>query len=166
MNVYPSPSLSAIDTKSVHSALKSLVHTTVTQNSSHLYRLALVDAFLTTTQMQANPQTRRYALGCVLADIITERMLYLASVFEVSTHTAHETYQEALSTINLCAKTGSAEFVGWCWMYYRYIRAELCISPTVFSDTSGIDERTLRRYQADALNRLTIFLIEQELQIQ
>jgi hypothetical protein len=166
MNVHLASSTPSIDTKSVYAALKSLVYTTVTSDDSDLYRLALVDDFLNSIQAQPNLQTRRYGLGCVLVNIITQQMVYLAALLGVKTSIEQATYHQTMVTISLYAQTGNAELIGWCWLYCRHVRAELCISPTVFSEACSINERTLRRYQADAMQRLTIVLIEKELQSQ
>ena len=165
MNQHLALSSSVITPKSVQQALKSLVYTTVTQYNSNLCTLALVEKFLQSLRLQSSLSSRSYALGCILTNIITEQTMRLLTVLEGNANIAQETYCQATLTIQYSAQTVNPELIGWCWVYYRYVRPELHISVNSFSELCTITQRTLSRYHSSTINRLTTLLIERELQV-
>jgi tetratricopeptide (TPR) repeat protein len=60
------------------------------------------------------------------------------------------------------AQTGGADLIGWSWLYHRYVRVELNLTPDRFCDAAHIDARTLRRYQQRTIRQLTHKLIQAE----
>lgn len=71
----------------------------------------------------------------------------------------------AFQAIQRDARTGNTELLAWGWLYYRFVRVDLQITSTQFSQAARITARTLRRYQQRSAARLTLHLIDQERQI-
>ena len=162
MTAYTFSPQPAISTSSVTAALNSLIYTLVQYDDADLYGLTLVDEFLEDATFPLTLYDRRYALCCILAQLITERLTFLGHLFELELPPEDELYREALVSVRAYAQAQNPELTGFCWLYYRYVRAELNISMTVFSNACFITTRTLRRYQSYAIQRLTDILIKQE----
>ena len=156
--VMPQP----ISAASVSAALNTLVYTSAQSSGTDLYALALVDEFLDDTSFPPNLHDRRYALSCLLVRLITERFEHLAHIFQLALPPEDEPYHEALISIRSHSQRQNPELIGFSWLYYHYVRAELNISMTVFSEACYINKRTLRRYQWHVIRRLTYLLIERE----
>jgi hypothetical protein len=105
-----------------------------------------------------------HLLEKIVLDLILDRFHFLCSVFQLDPPPANEPYQQALATIRSFTQPACPERIGWCWLYYRYVRSELALSSELFSELCNLDPRTLRRYQAHAIWRLTTLLTEAELQ--
>lgn len=63
-------------------------------------------------------------------------------------------------------RTASERLLAWSWLYHRYVRAELNISPPLFAKHISRDRRSLHRYRKVALDVLVRSLIEAEETVQ
>lgn len=160
----PVESQNAITVAAVRAALKGLIFTSTPVSFSKLEELLLVGAFLKEHNFPATPQSRQYALGKVLLNLISERFTYLCHMCCWKAPLLTEPFDQALNRIEGYARTNAPALTAWCWMYYRYVRSELPIMRIEFSCICRIDERTLRRYHNQALTQLTTLLIEAEWQ--
>lgn len=161
VNVFSSSQM--INEGSVMKALNSLTYLASKRTDSDLYGLILIDKFLKSIKWKTNTRSRRYGLEHVLIQSISRRFIYVATLLGLEVD-REENYEQAIQSIAVYGKTNNPELIGWAWLYYRFVRLELCISAPVFSAACRITDRTLRRYQTHAVSRLTVLLIERESQ--
>jgi hypothetical protein len=158
-------SFSAVSCKAVSTVLDRLGYSTAPSEASDLYSLMLVDEFLQDPTFPRTLQDRQYAIATILITYISERLCRLASYFDLTPPLANETYREAMVTIERYASTHNPELIGWCWLYYHYVRTELDIQAKLFSSVCFLSQRTLQRYHRYAIKRLTEMLIQAEWQL-
>jgi len=155
-------SVSVISIGAVNAVLDGLGYTTGQVEASDLYSLKVVDEFLQDPTFPRTLHDRHYAISVILTTHITQQLHHLASMFELALPKDDESFHKAIFTIEEYARTQNPELIGWCWLYYRYVRTELHMQAKVFSELCSISERTLRRYQLYAVKRLTETLIYSE----
>ncbi|MBZ0274984.1 MAG: hypothetical protein K8I60_02495 [Anaerolineae bacterium] len=131
---------------------------------------ALIDLHLVTAmhrQMRLPDvlAARVYTRNRVLIQQISERFCLLRAVLGRPLPGEDDTLADALQAIQHDAPIGNVELLAWGWLYYRFVRVDLQITPTQFSQAAGITTRTLRRYQQRSIARLTLHLMEQERRI-
>lgn len=141
-----------ISQENVRAALERLVYTSSEKGDHPLLFLLLIDQFLTNPNLPPLQDAREFALRHILTTLITEEFLNLRAVGEEMPNMLDTPLDEVLAAE---VQTQSPELIGWGWLYYRYIRVDLDVSPESFSRVSHVDERTLRRYQQHAIKRLT-----------
>ena len=154
-----------INEEEVIKSLNSLIYSAVKRFNTALDGLFLIDKFLNSIKWEGQEieRGRRYGLQCVLIQVISRRFTDVAVLFGLEIDD-EETYEQAIKSIAGYGKLYNPELIGWAWLYYRFVRVDLCISAVDFSEACCINERTLRRYQTHAISRLTDLLIEQESQ--
>lgn len=159
-----SPPTFCISHDGVRQALDSLIYTAADGPVSPLVHLQLVSDLLDTPSMPRSSHGRQFALHSLLSQAISTAQARCQQALHLPHEVEIGCQQQALSAIARDAKTGHVELMGWNWLYYRYLRPELHITPERFGAAAGIDVRTLRRYQRHAILRLTLRLIEWEQQ--
>lgn len=127
-----------------------------------LLDLRLVDMVHREMHMPDALPARVYTRNQVLIRAISERFGLMRTVLMLSMPDEADTLENVLRAIRQDAQTGNMELLAWGWLYYRFVRVDLQIAPTLFSQAAGITTRTLRRYQQRGIVRLTLHLIEQE----
>lgn len=163
--MYPQDQIVTITVEAVARTLNNIIYTTTEPEDTDLLYLRLVDAMLQDTRMLPTIDYRRFVLEKIVADLLIGYFHNLSVLFRLPQPAANESYSDALVSIARYGETGNPNLIGWCWLYYRYIRSELAISPDRFSRLCHITTRTLRRYQGLALARLTRLLVEAEWQV-
>jgi tetratricopeptide (TPR) repeat protein len=154
----------SISVENVRAALDILLYSTVNKSSSALERLFLVNVYLMNPDLPSTPTAHEYALKQILISTIKDNFIRHCQVHNISIPQDDATVDVASSAIAACARQSSPELMGWCWLYYRYVRIDLDIRFVNFCEAAHIDDRTLRRYQQHATKRLTEQLIETETQ--
>lgn len=162
--MYPQDQIVTITVEAVTRTLNNIIYTTTEPEDTDLLYLHLVDAMLRDARIQPTVDYRRFVLEKIIADLLIGYFHNLSMLFRLPQPAANEPYSDALVSITRYGETGNPNLIGWCWLYYRYIRSELAISPDRFSHLCHITDRTLRRYQGLALARLTKLLVETEWQ--
>jgi hypothetical protein len=157
------PTTVLINQQAVREALDNLVYTTRPIRPSPLIQLLLVQNLLSDSRL-AGLEVQHFALSRLLTGCIRDPFIRQRRALELDNPDRYSTRQEALAAIAADAQMASPELLGWGWLYYRYVRVDLLITHDLFSQSAHIDRRTLRRYQQHGVKRLTLYLIEQEVQ--
>lgn len=148
-----------ISEHNVRTALKALLYTAAARTTNPLEFLSVVDERLEDPLQPHSPLIRRYTLNAVLADLITDQLRAHRVALHLALPTPAETLDQALYHIAADGKTDNPELISASWLYYHYIRVDLGITRQLFWTQVAADERTLRRYQAHGVRRLTERLI-------
>lgn len=127
-----------------------------------LIDLHLVDVLHREMHMPDALPARVYTRNHILIQQISERFQMLRAVLGLSLPDESDTLTDVLGAIQRDAQTRNAELLAWSWLYYHFVRVDLQITSTLFSQAAGITTRTLRRYQQRSIARLTLHLIDQE----
>ncbi|MCA9912167.1 MAG: hypothetical protein KC496_02410 [Anaerolineae bacterium] len=154
--------MSRITEAGVQQALNALCNGSLEDTA--LIDLHLVDMLHREMQMSDTLPARIYTCNQVLIRTISERFRLMRTVLMLPMPDEADTLQQVFQAIQRDAQTGNAELLAWGWLYYRFVRVDLQITPTQFSWAAGITTRTLRRYQQRGIARLTLHLIDQEQQ--
>ena len=161
MRTFNTLMLPEITAGTVRSALAGLVYASLPSSVPDLNNLALVDDWLAHHAPAGGPEARTWALREVLTRQVTQQLHSLRQVWGYA-QPADQTRTQALQAIQADGCTGNPEVIGWSWLYYRYIRVELGLSPQAYSQAAGLDTRSLRRYQQYAVQRLAQQLFQAE----
>jgi tetratricopeptide (TPR) repeat protein len=145
----------------VRSVLESMLYGRV-QQPNPLTSLLLVDVLLNQPDVPLTDDPRTFAIKYILVDLIAEHYQKHRWNLGLSATNADETLQDAYETIREAGRTQNQELLGWCVLFYRYVRVTLNLSPEMISQAMGVEDRTLRRYHTHALQRLTEALVEAE----
>ncbi len=151
-----------ISTTNVRSVLQALVHPLHESETNPLAGLLLVDNFLITPDFPATNKAREFALYRTINNIISDEYRRIRVTHDVKIVDVDVSRDEALKLISIDAQQDSIELIAWSWLYYRYVCIHLGISTSDFCRVAGVDERTLRRYQRQGVDRLTDCLINME----
>lgn len=151
-----------IDSMLVRAALDGLLYTVRGRTANPLENLWMIDQALLDPDHPPAQQGRAYELAVVLTDIITTQLTLHRSANALPPPKGAQSRSEAMHQIATDSKTGNIEFIGWSWLYYRYVRIELAISIGDYEDAAVIEPRIRRRYRDHALRRLSQRLIEWE----
>ncbi len=151
-----------ISQQSVRKALDAMVRGTPNDENRSLLYLTLVDDFLSDPLMPHMDTPREFAVYHILIDLITCRYSESRQSVELEPPSEHPTLDEMRCSFNQDTRTRFPDLIGWSILYYRYVRTDVNLFATGYPADLGIDERTFRRYQADAIKRLTRDLIQEE----
>lgn len=151
--------------KAVRNALDALLYTSVDRRGSPLEKLLLVDEFLANPDLPDTPHKREFAIHHLLTSLIVDELVRHREVYDFKPPDIQCTMASANSEIAQDALTNNQELIGWSWLYYHYVRVDLNITPSDFSELALIDRRTLRRYQLHTIKRLTQRLYDMEWKI-
>lgn len=146
----------------VRDALESLLYSTSDRLGLSLEWMGLVSERLVDPDFPNTPHARKIALQEVLVSAITEGLVS----HRINNNIQPPDFNDSLSLSQEMvvdeAQTGNIELLSWSWLYYRYVRVDLNMTPLMYCEASNLDERTLRRYQRHAIRRLTFSLIKHE----
>lgn len=146
----------------VQQALNALYNGSL--DDTALLDLHLVDMLRREMHMPDALPARVYTRNQVLIRAISERFGLMRTVLMLPMPDEADTLDNVLRAIRQDVQTGNTELLAWGWLYYRFVRVDLQITPMQFSRAAGIAPRTLRRYQQRSIARLTLYLIDQEQQ--
>lgn len=155
---------SIINSEEVKIALERLVKFDQKKPPSTLLNLKLVDELMNDPHMPCSTQLREFVFATFLTDVIQGEFNEVRRVLNRGYLLGQADRDSALNSICEDAQMGSIELLGWEWLYYRFVRVDLNIGHREFARQACIDERTLQRYQTQAIFRLTMRLIEMERQ--
>lgn len=127
-----------------------------------LEHLTLVDQVLADPAFPLCARQRTVALHELLTSLIQTELHQQRRRLGLSAELSDESDEPLYQRIAYDASACNRELVGWSWLYYRYVRVERDVQALAFCQACHIDERTLRRYRARAVTRLTELLIERE----
>ena len=151
-----------ITQSSVLDALKALLYSASQPPDTSLTHLLLVDYLLTDPALPDTSHKRRIALNRLLTTTIRDALTHFRRIHHLTVPSAEHDLAKARCQITDDAATQSAELLTVSWMYYRYVRVDLDITPDTYSAWAGVDDRTLRRYHKHGVKRLTDTLIHRE----
>lgn len=157
-----SPQNFTISHDDIRLALDNLIYTTTDPSESPLTHLQLVTDFLDVPYMPASRHARHFAVNTILTEAICRALTSCHQAVQLPDVAQDGSQSDVLRSIMADAKTGQVELLGWDWLYCRYVRPELNITPERFSAAAHLDVRTLRRYQRHAILRLTLQVIAWE----
>jgi tetratricopeptide (TPR) repeat protein len=153
-----------ISRESVRAVLEGMLYPTGEESSSLEY-LTLVDEFLIENNIPFAENQRLFAIRSLVSNLITHQLSSHRYNFGLPPADTGENLEQARHSIQADVRQQSAELVGWSLLYYRYVRVDLNLTPANFSALTHTDERTLRRYQVNSIERLRDALTAQEAQI-
>ena len=152
-----------ISEHAVKEALDSLTSPSIRLTSSHaLCTLIMVDVFLANPDMPPIENSREFAVQKLLVDIIIHEYTVQRNIFHLPAPQTIQTQAHAISFIQEDALVDSIELMGWCILYFIYVRVNLNLSLSDFSEKAGLVSRTLRRYRANSIRRLRDVIIQEE----
>jgi len=149
-----------IQPQAVRAALDTLLYSSSAERHTPLEHLWLVDAYLLDPENPLNIDERQLALHTILIDLITAELACHRTALHLDATSAD--LFPALDHISADARTENIELIAWSWLYYRYVRVDLHVTPSLFCQYAHCDERTRRRYQTHGIRRLTERLVKQE----
>jgi hypothetical protein len=126
----------------------------------------LVDVLIASWDWPNATYIRTYALHSLLTSMIQKEFFRHRRAYDLPVCEDETSIQKIRNSVAQDARTCNPELIGWGWLYYRFVRVEFNFSVLEFCQLAHIDERTLRRYQAHAIHRLTLYLIKKELAAQ
>lgn len=146
----------------VRQSLDDLIHPTVEAQFNPLQSLQIVEDRILSDDFTFFEYPRRFALSEILISSIEELYRY---------HRAINGFPDTITDLNIVtakiliaqdALTQSANLVGLSWLYFHYVKTSMHFSQQVFSKLANLDERTIRRYQNNAIEQLVKYLIQRE----
>jgi hypothetical protein len=162
---YRTPASSAcpvLSSATVKAALDRLIAVAATLPPSPLIHLALVDKYLDQRFHPCSPQVRNFALGEILITHLKDHYFRLRHIYALPSLDEQLSYPDICDRFRHEPHPGTAEYLGSAFLYFHYVRVDLPFTHQHFSHLAGIDERSLRRYQRYALERLTLRLMKAE----
>lgn len=153
-----------ISKESVQAALNKLIHTTVQKpDANALEYLALVTERLDSPDWPAIENKRAYILQSLLVDLIAQEWRRQRAMFHLTSDWPAD-YDSVCHTIGEEGRhQHSRELLPWSTLFFRYVAVDFAIAPDDFAQLAHINDRTYRRYQQQALHRLTDLLIAAEI---
>lgn len=156
----PKPSISQA---SVEAALNTLLYSTrEVSSAATIHALAVVDQFLQHPARPPADELREYATKAILTEIIRQQYARFRRGASLPLPQEDTTRIQAARHIQQDSEVGSAELIGWSFLYHRFVRVDLGISQEDYAQMSNVEQRTLRRYKKHGIARLTDHLIEAE----
>jgi tetratricopeptide (TPR) repeat protein len=150
-----------ISEMAVRSALDALVYSS-TDKRNPLLSLMLVDNFLLDPDLPLSSRSREFALSHILTSIVTSEFIQRLDVYKQTIPPVTNSRETVLAFISGVSEFHSSDLIGWTWLYYRYVAVNHNITTGEFAYLSHIDDRTLRRYQQQAVRQLTDRLMKEE----
>lgn len=148
-----------ISEKFVRDALAYLICTKPEKFVSPLWRLQVVNVIVSHPHFPRMADAHEYALSCLLTSAIVTHYRKCRHDLGLLPVPNGETPIQVEQTLQQMMRQSSKELVSWGLLYYRFVRVELALTPTQFSQWLHVGERTIRRYQAYGVRRLTEWLI-------
>ncbi|MCB9438400.1 MAG: ATP-binding protein [Anaerolineales bacterium] len=127
-----------------------------------LYRWVLLQQNLTAPHALRNRQYRQYLLEDLLLDMLTATFDTLRSHITLSAVNIHDPIEAIVADLATISRRGSPLLIGYAYLYYRYVRAELDFSTEDLAKALFQNERTLRRYIDAAWQHLYLTLVRHE----
>lgn len=148
-----------ISCQSVRAALDAMLYTSTQQLPSSLEALMLVDHFNSHPDLPPNIENREFALHHLLISMITREYGRHLLNYGLTPPKSDSTLKAASEDIRLATQQHNPELLGWCLLYYRYVRVDLSLSIESIVPITHAEQRTLRRYLNHAIQRLKDCLV-------
>jgi len=149
----------------IRAALDDLLYkVAVHRKPNPLEDLYLVDLVCAAPDFPDTPLKRQLAVADVLTALITEAYSHHRRVHGLEPLDSSSPLNHVHDQIAQDAAAQSPELRSWGWLYYRYVRIDLDITPRQFARLCCVDVRTLQRYAVHGMRRLTARLIFMEYQ--
>ncbi len=146
----------------IRQALNNMLLGISSEEPEGFQHLATVDLFLSDPDLPRADHIRQYALNAVLSNLIEDELRAHRRSFGLDSPEPTAPRVEACQQLALDAQQRASDLLGWSLLYYRYVRVDLNITPAEASTLTHMDNRTLRRYQAHAIDLLRDALIAAE----
>jgi hypothetical protein len=121
----------------VRDALSALLYCSDEPRASPLQDLLLVNQHLTPSDMIFDPDSREFALHLLLVSAITDMLAYHRHTLLIEPPDYETSLQAARQAITVDGQTCNPELIAWSWLYHRYVRVDLDISPTISTASGG-----------------------------
>jgi tetratricopeptide (TPR) repeat protein len=152
----------SISYETVRAALDAMLYMSVARSPNPLEALALVDDFISNPDLPDTPEKREYALRQLLISVIVREYNAHRHNFGFEVPVSHAPLEAALDEIRRDVQQHNPELIGWCLLYYRYVRVDLNLSIESIMSIAHVEQRTLRRYQSHAIERLRDCIVSAE----
>lgn len=149
----------------VEKALRAMLYSSSPPAPSPLADLMVVTQLLSDPALPSSPLERTFALNRLLIDLLVDRLAHLRRVNGLPRLEPSASHQEAMRQIEQDGVADNQELLSASWLYYRYVRVDLSLSPDAFATQIGVDPRTLRLYHRHGISRLTENLLQREWQV-
>lgn len=153
-----------INRDTVQSALNDLLYSPKQRPPNPLQFLLLIDLEIAQLDVPMAFQ-RQFALDAFLVKLITQEYVHHRRIHNLNAPPENLSSLDAQEYLQSDAHTGSIELIAWGLLYYRYVTIGLNISQQNIIHVLSVDSRSLRRYQAHAIKRLTGKIAELEVSI-
>lgn len=151
-----------ISVQCVRETLDALLYSSKAAQINALHTLTVVDEFLAQPDFPPFENARNFALSNVLTLLITQEFQQLRYKLNLSPPSPDASIQSETENIRRDGKTEAAHLLTWAYLYYRYVRVDLNISPDDYANLVQLDKRTLRRYLTRGFEALTEKLVIEE----
>ncbi len=151
-----------ISSESVREVLDAMLYTSSPQSPSPLEVLSLVDHFIANPDLPVAVENREFALRHLFISIITHEYIEHRHNLGLESDVSQTTLEAAAEDIRRDVQQHNPELLGWCLLYYRYVRVDLNLSLESIMPITHIEQRTLRRYVTHTIDRLRDCLIIRE----
>lgn len=138
-------------------ALRGLLYSTSNKNNP-LENLLIVHHQCARTGTIQFSNERRFALQTLLLNVITEHYQECRRLLSLSRSIAPLDAEHLIRAIKEDVNSGSPELIGWSWLYYRFVQVDYALSAKFYCEETGIEQRTLQRYQKHGVRRLLDYL--------
>ncbi|MDX2160617.1 MAG: tetratricopeptide repeat protein [bacterium] len=127
-----------------------------------LVRLYLVEQALRDESLPSSPEARLFTLYNIMSNLVVGALYQRRGLY--ARPVAHDawTLDDYRDAVQADMEADNADLMAFSLLYHCFIRVDLAISPAMFAAWSHVTDRTLRRYQAFAIKRLTHLLIDAE----
>lgn len=156
------PTTPFISEAHVRAVLDSLLFNSKPETANPLEALLLVDEALIDPDLPPFEQARYFALQQVVVQLIEEGLARQRQVFGLPSPRRDVPLSEALAALSLDARHGSHNLPGWSVLYYRYVCVDLSLTPPALAEALSVNVRSVQRYEAHGIRRLTRRLLEAE----
>jgi len=146
----------------VREALDQIIQAAPATYTNPLQFLHVIDLHMLTADFTFFQDPRKFAVDDLLISTIRDQYVYQRALHSFSAPQSNITLVNAIETIREDATTGNSDLIGWSWVYFHYVEVSLQISQQQFCRTVRLDDRTIRRYHYNTIDKLTKYLIRCE----
>ena len=151
-----------ISQQHVRQALMALRSASAPHTTNPLLTLQLVEEALSDPALPHNTCEHQYILNEKLIDLICSGYVRHRQALGLDIPPPFMNQAAAEQYILQDGRKDNRILLGWSWLYFHYVRVDLNITSDSFCGQAGLDARTLRRYQQQAIARLTAEVIAEE----
>lgn len=127
-----------------------------------LSELVIVIEFLNDLAWPYSPHLQVYAVTAILVKCIADTYNHLRTVFGLKKVSLDDPFKDALTHLSEDVTSNNPILAGWGLLHFQYGRPEFRASQEIMGDLLHINDRTIRRYEEEAVMQLTLQLIALE----